>query len=167
VAASQSAGAGSIRLLAKRSNFCDHEGATILEDIMLQDSFLYQEIHEQPGVLANLIDNELDHIQNIAAGLRRRRLTHTLIAARGTSDNAGRYAQYLFGAVNHMPVGLATPSLYSIYHRPPKLEDALVIGISQSGRSPISSQWWPTASSRRRHARHYELSRFAAGPGRR
>jgi glucosamine--fructose-6-phosphate aminotransferase (isomerizing) len=103
---------------------------------MLKDSFLYQEIHEQPAVLANLIDRELDHIQRIAAELRQRRLTHTLIAARGTSDNAGRYAQYLCGAVNHMPVGLATPSLHSIYQRPPKFADALVIGISQSGRSP-------------------------------
>jgi glucosamine--fructose-6-phosphate aminotransferase (isomerizing) len=35
-----------------------------------------------------------------------------------------------------MPVGLATPSLHSIYHRAPKFVDALVIGISQSGRSP-------------------------------
>jgi glucosamine--fructose-6-phosphate aminotransferase (isomerizing) len=87
-------------------------------------------------VLAGLIESELDHIQHIAAELRRRRLTHTLIAARGTSDNAGRYAPYLFGAVNHMPVGLATPSLHSIYQRPPKFEDALIIGISQSGRSP-------------------------------
>ncbi len=103
---------------------------------MLEDSFLYREIHEQPAVLAGFIDSELDHIQRIAAELRQRRLTHTLIAARGTSDNAGRYAQYLFGAVNHMPVGLATPSLHSIYQRPPKFEDTLVIGISQSGRSP-------------------------------
>ncbi|HSD84200.1 MAG TPA: SIS domain-containing protein [Anaerolineae bacterium] len=103
---------------------------------MLEDSFLYQEIHEQPAVLASLIEHELDHIQRIAAELRQRRLTHTLIAARGTSDNAGRYAQYLFGAVNQMLVGLATPSLHSIYQRPPHFEDALVIGISQSGRSP-------------------------------
>lgn len=103
---------------------------------MLSESFLYQEIHAQPAVLAHLIDCELAHIQRIAAELRQRRLTHTLIAARGTSDNAGRYAQYLFGAVNHLPVGLATPSLHSIYQRPPRFADALVIGISQSGRSP-------------------------------
>jgi glucosamine--fructose-6-phosphate aminotransferase (isomerizing) len=122
--------------LAKRWNFCDDERTRILENIMLEESFLYQEIHAQPAVLANVIDRELDHIQRIAAELRQRRLTHTLIAARGTSDNAGRYAQYPFGAVNHMPVGLATPSLHSIYQRPPKFEDALVIGISQSGRSP-------------------------------
>jgi glucosamine--fructose-6-phosphate aminotransferase (isomerizing) len=42
----------------------------------------------------------------------------------------------LLGAVNALPVGLATPSLYSLYHRPPKFRDALVIGISQSGKSP-------------------------------
>jgi glucosamine--fructose-6-phosphate aminotransferase (isomerizing) len=59
-----------------------------------------------------------------------------LIAARGTSDNAARYAQYIFGAFNRVPVALATPSLYTVYEEPPKLSDALVIGISQSGQSP-------------------------------
>jgi glucosamine--fructose-6-phosphate aminotransferase (isomerizing) len=59
-----------------------------------------------------------------------------IIAARGTSDNAARYGQYLLGAHNHLPVGLATPSLYSVYGAVPNLEDALVIGISQSGQSP-------------------------------
>jgi glucosamine--fructose-6-phosphate aminotransferase (isomerizing) len=59
-----------------------------------------------------------------------------LIAARGTSDNAARYAQYLFGAHNHVQVALATPSLFSLYGTPPSLAHALVIGISQSGQSP-------------------------------
>lgn len=103
---------------------------------MLSQSFLYQEIHQQPAVLANLFDVERAGIQRIADELSKRRITNVFIAARGTSDNAGRYAQYLFGAVNQLPVGLATPSLYSIYHRPPKFQDALVIGISQSGASP-------------------------------
>ena len=31
---------------------------------------------------------------------------------------------------------LAPPSLYSIYKRPPRFGNALVIGISQSGKSP-------------------------------
>lgn len=103
---------------------------------MLSQSFLYQEIHQQPGVLSNLFARERANIQRIAEELRARRITNVFIAARGTSDNAGRYAQYLFGAVNQLPVGLATPSLYGIYHRPPKFQDALVIGISQSGASP-------------------------------
>lgn len=79
---------------------------------------------------------ERGNIERIAAELKGRHITHAFIAARGTSDNAGRYAQYLLGAVNRLPVGLATPSLYSIYHRAPKFQDALVIGISQSGKSP-------------------------------
>jgi glucosamine--fructose-6-phosphate aminotransferase (isomerizing) len=59
-----------------------------------------------------------------------------VIAARGTSDNAARYAQYLLGAANALPVGLATPSLYSTYRQPPRLGNALVLGVSQSGKSP-------------------------------
>lgn len=104
--------------------------------MILTESFLYREIHQQPDVLANLLALERGSILRIAQELKQRRITNVFIAARGTSDNAGRYAQYLMGAVNHLPVGLATPSLHSIYHRAPTFQDALVIGISQSGASP-------------------------------
>jgi len=59
-----------------------------------------------------------------------------LIAARGTSDNAARYPQYLWGARNRLLVSLAAPSLYGLYQSPPRLDGALVMGISQSGESP-------------------------------
>jgi glucosamine--fructose-6-phosphate aminotransferase (isomerizing) len=75
-------------------------------------------------------------MQALAADIRQRAIRYVVIAARGTSDNAGRYANYLLGAVNHLPVALATPSLYTIYQAPPVLKDALVLGISQSGKSP-------------------------------
>jgi glucosamine--fructose-6-phosphate aminotransferase (isomerizing) len=58
------------------------------------------------------------------------------LAARGTSDNAGRYANYLWGAMNGIPMALATPSLFTYYQQPPRLKNALVVGISQSGQSP-------------------------------
>jgi glucosamine--fructose-6-phosphate aminotransferase (isomerizing) len=61
---------------------------------------------------------------------------HVVIAARGTSDNVGRYAKYLLGAANGLNVGLATPSLYTIYKKPPCFINTLVVGISQSGQSP-------------------------------
>ena len=35
-----------------------------------------------------------------------------------------------------MPVVFATPSLYTLYGQPPRMDGALVIGISQSGESP-------------------------------
>ena len=41
----------------------------------------------------------------LAAEIRQRQIDYVVIAARGTSDNAGRYAQYLLGAVNQLPVG--------------------------------------------------------------
>lgn len=103
---------------------------------MIEQSWLYREIYQQPDVLAGLISAEQAAIRRICSELAGRKITNVFIAARGTSDNAGRYAQYLLGAVNRLPVGLATPSLFSLYHRPPRFQDALVIGISQSGASP-------------------------------
>ncbi len=99
-------------------------------------SILASEIREQPRVVAHLLAAERDRARRVTDALRQRRITHVLIAARGTSDNAARYGQYVFGARNGLPVGLTTPSLFGVYSRPPRLEDALVIGISQSGQSP-------------------------------
>jgi glucosamine--fructose-6-phosphate aminotransferase (isomerizing) len=103
---------------------------------MIKQSYLFQEIHEQPTVLSYLLTQERKVIQQLAAAIKQSQITHVVIAARGTSDNAGRYAQYLLGAVNGLTVALATPSLFSIYKQPPRFGNALVLGISQSGKSP-------------------------------
>ena len=100
------------------------------------DSCLYREIVEQPQVLQRLLENERGSITQVAAAIHACAPRLVLIAARGTSDNAARYAQYLFGAANALPVALATPSLFTLYKSPPDLRDALVLGISQSGASP-------------------------------
>ena len=94
------------------------------------------EIFEQPEAIHRLVTEQRDRVEDIAGGLARRPFSHTVIAARGSSDYAGLYAKYLFGAVNQLQVSLATPSLFTIYRRPPDLRNALVIGISQSGQSP-------------------------------
>ncbi len=99
-------------------------------------SILQNEIHQQPHVLATLLEQEQHAARQIAADLRGRDVRYVVIAARGTSDNAARYGQYLLGAHNRLPVGLATPSLFSVYAEPPRLEGGLIVGISQSGRSP-------------------------------
>lgn len=103
---------------------------------MLEETFLYREIHEQPDVLAKLIQREEKNSRLLAKAIRERSVTTVMIAARGTSDNAARFAQYLLGAKNRLPVALATPSLFSIYGTPPSLGNMLVLGISQSGKSP-------------------------------
>jgi len=99
-------------------------------------SYLEQEILEQPGVLERLLERERGTVEAVARAIRERAPRFVVLAARGSSDNAARYGQYLLGAVNGLPVALATPSLFTLYRRPPRLADALVIAVSQSGQSP-------------------------------
>lgn len=99
------------------------------------DDILISEIKEQPKVIHQLIEKETSNIQSIAEKVNGK-FKYILIAARGTSDNAARYAQYVLGAFNRIQVALATPSLFTIYDSPPDLSEALVLGISQSGQSP-------------------------------
>ncbi len=94
-----------------------------------------QEIAEQPQIIQNLLEREAQRAQQIAAAIREFSPAFIYIAARGTSDNAARYAQYLFGVHAHLPVALATPSVHTLYETAPNLSRALVIGISQSGKS--------------------------------
>src|SRR5216117_3939902 len=99
-------------------------------------SWLEAELCEQPDALERFLRAETAAARALADELAFRDIRYVVIAARGSSDNAARYAQYLFGAVNRLPVALATPSLYTLYRTPPRLDSALVIGISQSGASP-------------------------------
>lgn len=100
------------------------------------NTVLHTEIHEQPAAVERLITVGRAAAMDLAAAIRRHQVEYVLIAARGTSDNAARYAQYLFGAHNRLQVALATPSLFTLYGVAPDLSGALVVGISQSGRSP-------------------------------
>jgi len=102
----------------------------------LEKSDLCREIHEQPDVTARLLQREREHAGALAAEMQRRGIGGVVIAARGTSDNAARYAQYLLAAANGLVVGLATPSLFTVYKTPPRFGNLLVLGISQSGKSP-------------------------------
>lgn len=97
---------------------------------------LHSEILEQPQRIASLLQNQKDAAIEIARAVRARDVQYVFLAARGTSDNAGRYANYLWGAHNGLPLALATPSLFTYYQSPPRLRNALVVGISQSGQSP-------------------------------
>jgi glucosamine--fructose-6-phosphate aminotransferase (isomerizing) len=99
-------------------------------------SHLEREIAEQPAVVERLFQLEYDHVAHIAEAIRRFQPTFVTIAARGTSDNAARYAQYLFATHLRQMVALATPSVHTLYQASPDLSRALVIGISQSGQSP-------------------------------
>jgi glutamine---fructose-6-phosphate transaminase (isomerizing) len=97
---------------------------------------LHSEIHEQPSRLEHLLNTQRSACEEIAAAIKSKGIRFIYIAARGTSENAGRYMNYVWGSINKLPVGFAAPSLFTYYNSPPKLDGAFVVGISQSGRSP-------------------------------
>ncbi len=97
---------------------------------------MHSEILEQPERLRGLLSSQRKAVEQIAKEISERGISYVFLTARGTSDNAGRYANYLLGAMNGLPLALATPSLFTYYQRPPRLKGALVVGISQSGQSP-------------------------------
>lgn len=98
--------------------------------------FLYQEIHEQPDILKGLISANQETFLKLVESIKKKKPQNVLIAARGSSDNAGLYAKYLFGAFNKLIVSLVTPSLFTIYKQFPDISKTLILGISQSGKSP-------------------------------
>jgi glucosamine--fructose-6-phosphate aminotransferase (isomerizing) len=99
-------------------------------------SILESEIREQPAALERLLKTQSGRAREAGHLLARHDIRFIVIAARGSSGNAARYAQYVLGRAHRVPVALATPSLYTIYGQPPRLDGALVLAISQSGSSP-------------------------------
>jgi glutamine---fructose-6-phosphate transaminase (isomerizing) len=101
-----------------------------------EDSTFRREILEQPDVLRRLLKNERATAEMVAEAIADRNPPYLMIAARGTSEYAARYGQYVFGAFNHLPVALATPALFTRYKKPPAVAGTVMVGISQSGETP-------------------------------
>ena len=97
---------------------------------------LRDEILEQPEAAGRQLSSSQDAIEAVAERLRTKPVASVVIAARGTSDHAAIYAQYVLGVRNRLTAGLATPSVVSLYGAEPDVRESLVIGISQSGASP-------------------------------
>lgn len=96
----------------------------------------HDEILQQPALIERLIREERPRATAIAAAIRARDPQLLMLVARGTSDNAARYAQYIFAVNNGLATALAIPSAFSVYARPPRIGGAVLLGISQSGQSP-------------------------------
>lgn len=97
---------------------------------------LEDEIASQPAVLRRFLDRQAAAVVALGRELAHDGCHHAVIAARGSSDNAARYAQYALGVAAGWPVALAAPSLHTRYGAAPSYEHAAVFAVSQSGRSP-------------------------------
>lgn len=94
---------------------------------------LEKEIREQPGVLRGVYGANASKISALVAEVKRRGIKNVTFAARGTSDHAAIYGQYMLALTAGIPAGLATPSAISKYGSKIDYSGHLVIGISQSG----------------------------------
>ena len=107
-----------------------------------------REIFEQPGALTRLLRSAPEVLDQVAQ--RARSCGLAILAARGSSDNASTYGKYLLESLAGLPTALAAPSLFTLYHTTPRLANALVIGVSQSGAAADVSQ--VVADARRERA---------------
>src|SRR5262245_20107891 len=103
---------------------------------MLSRGDFEREIHEQPAAMARLLERGRASVEEAAEKIRKFKPEFAVLAARGSSDNAARYAQYMLGAHARLAVSLATPALFTLYNAPPLIGRALVVSVSQSGQSP-------------------------------
>lgn len=96
---------------------------------------MWEEIYEQPLVLERCFKHNQLVIKDIVKTLEGMNINSVVIAARGTSDHAGVYGKYIIEHALGIPVALAAPSIITVYGKKLKLQNSLVIGISQSGKA--------------------------------
>jgi glucosamine--fructose-6-phosphate aminotransferase (isomerizing) len=95
-----------------------------------------REIDEQPAAVEATLAAVAGPAAALAGAVRERDIDRIVLVARGTSDHVAIYARYLLEARCALSASLAAPSLYTTYRPPIDLSRALVLGISQSGRTP-------------------------------
>jgi glutamine---fructose-6-phosphate transaminase (isomerizing) len=102
----------------------------------VSETFMAAEIAESGAVVRRQLAANAALTAKVAADLRARKPAFVATVARGSSDHAALYLKHLV----ELKLGLACasigPSIASLYHAPLKLEGAIAIAISQSGRSP-------------------------------
>jgi len=109
--------------------------------------YMLKEILEQPEVVQRVIERERERAAEVARLVASSGVNQIVLAARGTSDHACVYGEYLFQIENNMPAFLATPSVVTVYNKRIPMKNTLVIGISQSGRAQDVMEYMAAAKA--------------------
>ncbi len=101
-----------------------------------------REIAEQGAAVTATLDEVRRQAERVRAAMSGRR--HILFVARGSSDNAAIYGRYLVETHLGVQASLAAPSVATHYRARLDLSDALVVSVSQSGRTEeiVEVQRW-------------------------
>ena len=95
-----------------------------------------REIGEQPERWSALLAERGEQLAGLRDRLRARPPRLVLFVARGTSDHAALYGNYLVQTSLGVPAASASPSVVTLYSAALDLRDVLVVAVSQSGGSP-------------------------------
>ncbi|WP_215395961.1 glucosamine-6-phosphate deaminase NagB-II [Rheinheimera oceanensis] len=102
----------------------------------MSNSIMALEATEAPQRIAEQLAANAATVQQVVEHIRQRAPKFVYMVGRGSSDHAGVFAKYLIEIEVGLPVAAAAPSIASVYNKSLQLADALVLVISQSGRSP-------------------------------
>lgn len=100
----------------------------------MKETIMLSEIKAQPELIKRCMNTNRELIKEIGQKIKEFKPNNILIAARGTSLHSGMLAKYLFQLYYHLPVSIATPSVFTVYDGEVDLSKTLVIAISQSGK---------------------------------
>ena len=106
------------------------------ESVTPENTKMFAEAHESSDAVARQLAANESIVRNLAARLRKRPPRFIVTCARGSSDHAATFAKYVFETQVGFFTASASPSVISVYAAKQKLDDALYIAISQSGKSP-------------------------------
>ena len=100
------------------------------------ETLMFAEAAQTADVVATQFSRNERVLATLAEDLRRNPPPFVATCARGSSDHAATYAKYLFETQLGIVTASASPSIGSVYEVKQKLEGALYLVISQSGKSP-------------------------------
>ncbi|MDP1027644.1 SIS domain-containing protein [Sphingomonas sp. KR1UV-12] len=99
-------------------------------------TLMAREAAETPAAIAAMLRDNADRVAALGNRLRTVPPPVVITCARGSSDHAATYGKYLLETLTGVPVASAAPSVSSLYGTTPAVAGALLIAVSQSGRSP-------------------------------
>lgn len=96
-------------------------------------TIMEKEIFEQSEKLKECLKFNIQTLEQLAKLIIEKKPAGILLAARGSSDNAGTYFKYAIENLTGLPISLAAPSTNTLYGKKLKLNEYITIGVSQSG----------------------------------
>lgn len=97
---------------------------------------MFAEAAESPAAVERMLKHNVPRVLDLVRHLRRKPPRFAVTCARGSSDHAATFAKYILETTLGLVTASASPAIASIYRAKPRLQEALYIPISQSGRSP-------------------------------